>query len=105
MVLLRRRPGKEIGKMEKTVTESALIRRINRRIGGYDRKSCTTWGCRLRVARGFTDRSTGLFYENGDLGRYYTLDNYSNGLVDDHIDLEQYGREVGALADWEQVQP
>lgn len=90
--------------MEKTVSERALIQRINRRIGGYDAKTHTVWGERLYVARGVTDRSTGLFYENRDLGRYYTIDIYSNFLVHSHLDLEQYGREIGALSERETLE-
>ena len=79
--------------MEKTVSEGALIRRINRRIGGYDRKTCTAWGKRLRKLRG--DRWW------LDFGSYYTVDWNTGNLGDTHINLEQYGREVGALATWE----
>jgi hypothetical protein len=75
--------------MNKTVSEQALIKRINRRIGGYDAKTCTVWGERLRKNRSYRSYS--------DLGWFYTVDMYSNFLANAHIDLEQYGREVGAL--------
>ncbi len=75
--------------MNKTVNEQALIKRINRRIGGYDAKTCTVWGKRLR--KNSSDRSY------SDLGWFYTVDMYSNHVASPHIDLEQYGREVGAL--------
>lgn len=78
------------------VTERALIQRINRRIGGYDRGTCTAWGERLRKLRG--DRWW------ADFGSYYTVDWNTGGLCDRHIDLEEYGREVGALAEWESLE-
>jgi hypothetical protein len=80
----------------KQVSENALIKRINRRIGRYDAKTYTVWGETLRKARLYPGG-----YEDMNLGRYYTIDNHSNGLTGAHIDLEQYGREVGALATWE----
>ena len=79
--------------MRNTVSEGALIKRINRKIGGYDRKTCTAWGERLRKLRG--DRSW------MDLGSFYTVDWNTGNLGDTHINLEQYGREVGALAERE----
>jgi hypothetical protein len=82
--------------MRNTVSERALIQRINRKIGGYDRGSCTAWGERLRKTRG--DR----WWSN--LGSFYTVDWNSNLICDTHINLERYGREVGALAAYEGVQ-
>jgi hypothetical protein len=82
--------------MRNTVSEGALIKRINRRIGGYDAKTYTAWGERLRKLRG--DRWW------TDIGSYYTVDWNTGNLGDRHIDLEQYGREVGALAPDEEVQ-
>jgi len=79
--------------MRNKVSEGALIQRINRRIGGYDRKTCTAWGKRLRKLRG--DRWW------LDFGSYYTVDWNTGNLRDRHIVLEEYGREVGALAEWE----
>jgi hypothetical protein len=81
--------------MRNTVSERALIQRINRKIGGYDRGSCTAWGERLRKTRG--DRAW------SDLGSFYTIDWNSNVIGDTHINLEQYGREVGALAERESL--
>jgi hypothetical protein len=81
--------------MRNTVSERALIQRINRKIGGYDRRTCTAWGERLHKTRG--DRSW------SDLGPFYTIDWNSNVIGDTHINLEQYGREVGALAERESL--
>jgi hypothetical protein len=75
--------------MNKTVSEQALIKRINRRIGGYDAKRCIAWGERLR--KNNSDRWW------SDLGGYYTVDWNSNAVTSAHVNLEQYGREVGAL--------
>jgi hypothetical protein len=85
--------------MKTTVSKRALIQRINRRIGGYDRKSSTAWGEQLR-----TNRSERCY---GDLGWWYTVDRHSNvitGSISSREALEQYGREVGALAEREEVQ-
>jgi hypothetical protein len=79
--------------MNNKVSERALIQRINRRIGGYDAKTCTVWGERLRKnssERGYSD-----------LGWFYTVDMYSNYVTSAHLNLEQYGREVGALTERE----
>jgi hypothetical protein len=79
--------------MMNTVSERALIQRINRKIGGYDAKTYTAWGERLHKTRG--DRWW------SDLGSFYTIDCNCNVIRDTHVNLEQYGREVGALATWE----
>lgn len=84
--------------MKKIVRERALIERINRRIGGYDARTSTVWGNRLHVERYYPGG-----YENPNLGRYYTVDQYQNSVQRTHIDLERYGREVGALAGDETV--
>jgi hypothetical protein len=36
-----------------------------------------------------------------DLGWYYVVDVWNNWFVASHVNLEQLGREVGALAEWE----
>jgi len=85
--------------MTNEVSERALIQRINRRIGGYDRKTCTAWGERLCKARGY-------FAPWGTDVAYYTVTNDGNTVMDAlqrSSDLERYGREVGALAEWEAV--
>jgi hypothetical protein len=83
----------------KQVSENALIQRINRRVGGYDIETATVWGERLHKARLYPGG-----YEDANVGRYYTVDCYSGFLAQSHLSLEQYGREVGALAPNEEAQ-
>jgi hypothetical protein len=63
-----------------TVSESVIIKRINRRL--------TRDGERLRTLRSERDWPT--------LGTFYIVDQ-SNAVVYRHVDLEQLGRELGAL--------
>jgi len=53
----------------------------------------------LRTARGFWQGSN--WYPNVDLGRYYTIDTQRNFIVDRQVDLEELGRELKVLAEWE----
>ena len=80
------------------VSEWALIRRINRRIGGYDAKTYTVWGERLSKPRGYFSPWGG-----GDHAYCITeLDrNIITGALQRRSDLETFGREVGALASYE----
>jgi hypothetical protein len=80
-----------------SITARALTQRINRSLDEVDEK--------LMARRAF-------FYESGgvrqkgyptDTGRYYTVNTRSNFLVHSDIDLEAYGRELGVLADWEEL--
>lgn len=64
-----------------SVSERALIDRINRRMGEHE--------C-VRVC----DERSRSFH---DLGRYYALDLYRNTIIASHLDLEKFGREIGAL--------
>jgi hypothetical protein len=78
------------------VSERALIQRINRRIGGVS-DGCA-WGERLRKSN--SDR----WYSDG--GWFYTVDLNSNGVTGRFRNLEQleqYGREIGALTRSEEV--
>jgi len=69
-----------------TVTESALIKRIQRKLAHE--------GETLRKTRGERWR--------GELGDYYTVSD-ANCLVSTHVDLASYGRELGALRAGEAV--
>ena len=73
--------------MEKTVGEKALIQRINRRLAHDGEKLRKT-----RNPRHFMD-----------LGRYYVVVVPSGYHAASHINLEQYGRETGALGPNEQL--
>lgn len=69
------------------VSKSALIARINRRLRYNDQ--------RLRVARGF--------WTQWDLGHYWVQDVRRNLVLRKFVDLEQLGRELGALAESEDL--
>jgi hypothetical protein len=67
------------------VTERALLRRINRRIAKGDFK--------VKVCR------RGRW--EGDLGRYFIVDESNNTIAATHVDLTAYGRELECLGDFE----
>ena len=73
-----------------TVTESALIARINLRIGGYDPKTDEAWGERLVVDR------------RGN-PRHHAIDRNLNTITGYVYDLENYARELGVLGEHESV--
>jgi hypothetical protein len=66
------------------VSERALIQRINRRIKDADH----VLKCSRPRARSF-------------VGDFYVLDVVRNAIVLQHLDLENYAREVGALEPYE----
>lgn len=70
------------------VSERALFARINRKIYADDLvlRSCPA-----------TRR------DHQNLGDYYLVNWRSNGVAGKYIDLEDYGREVGALRDYEEL--
>lgn len=68
------------------VAESALIKRINRRLEGHEQ---------LHITRGQRWRS--------DLGNAYITDHYSNTIVASHVNIEQLARELNALGPQESV--
>ena len=69
-----------------TVTESALVRRLNRKLN-KDYRSV---------------RKSGKRAEH-DLGTYYLLDTYNNSVVDTFLDLEEMGKQYEVLDEWEKV--
>lgn len=72
-----------------TVTESALVKRLNRKLDkDYQR---------IRKSRGARAVQ--------ELGTYYLLDTYSNGIVDTFLDLEEMGREYKVLHELEELPP
>jgi hypothetical protein len=71
------------------VTERALIQRINRKLRSRN-------GYALKAARGDRWRS--------ELGDYYTVDVDRNWIVEKHVDPEELGRKLGALAQWEKLE-
>lgn len=74
----------------KTITENTLIKRINRRLAS-DGEAVRVHLCKWN-SRWFTD-----------LGRYYLVDVNRNTIEGQHIDIEDLGREVGALGATEEV--
>lgn len=71
------------------VTANALLRRINRALEREGE------GQMVRKLRGQRWRS--------DLGDYYAVNPYLNTITAQHIDLEQWGREMKVLHPWEYV--
>lgn len=69
------------------VSERALIQRINRKLKADWRQLKTTRGVRARE----------------DLGYFYVLDTRRNFIIDHHVDLETFGRVLGALAESEEL--
>ena len=69
------------------VTVRALLQRVNRRLRADDQKLVTARGERVRT----------------ELGNYYLLDTARNRIIEQHVDLGELAREVGALAGHESV--
>lgn len=67
------------------VSERAIIQRINRKLKAERQQLKTTRG------------------DRGELGNYYIIDSDRNYVVNGHIDLESYGRELGCLGLGEHV--
>jgi hypothetical protein len=70
-----------------TITESAVVQRIRRKL--------KTTSYLLRKARGERQQV--------DCGRYYVIDVYLNAHIWDHLNLEAYARELGVLQAHESV--
>lgn len=64
------------------VSQSALLRRVNRTLARQDKqvRKCRT------ASRDY-----------GELGDYYCVDINRNLIVDKHVDLENYGRDLKVL--------
>jgi hypothetical protein len=71
----------------KKVSERALIQRINRRLAHDGEKLRKNSNPRHLM----------------DMGWYYVVDVWNNWFVASHVNLEQLGREVGALHPSEQL--
>ena len=71
------------------VSEGALIKRINRRLSSQQNYEV------LKKARGRRYWS--------DLGDFYLLDWNHRAIIQGHVDIEMQGRELGVLADHEQL--
>lgn len=80
------RPQKDLRPM-KTITEKALVSRINRRLAPS--------GTTLRKALGESLRA--------EVGDFYELDMHLNVITVKHVVVEKWGRELGALRPTESV--
>lgn len=69
-----------------TITEAALIARINRRLAHDGERLC-------RTRQGTRDEFA--------LGQFYIVANATNGIVASHCDLDALGREIGVLREQE----
>jgi hypothetical protein len=76
------------------VTKRALIQRINRKLEVT--KGRDSIAARVKATRGGRAQT--------DLGDYYLLDAERGAVLDHHLDLEAYGRELGVLAAWERLE-
>jgi hypothetical protein len=73
-------------KLEKVlVSEKALYQRINRKLRAQGETLHRSRGGRCAI----------------ELGEYYTVNTEINGVVDSHLDLEDFGRELGVLRPYE----
>ena len=71
----------------KPVSKRALIARVNRKLPEHHRIKT------LRGERWFSN-----------LGRYYEVDEYTNAVINTHLDLEAYAKELGVLKGWEKLE-
>jgi hypothetical protein len=79
------------------ISERALVRRINRRLLAENHQ--------MKRTRGFWDSNHLHHHEDTNLGRFYVVDLLHNFVVDYHIDLVRYARDLGAMAEWEELAP
>ena len=77
-----------------TISEKALIARINRRLKHQEEK--------LFKTRAIYSMGQGPYFD-GNLGEFYILDTRQNLLVAAHCNLEGLGREMGVLTDHETI--
>jgi len=75
------------GKAGVPVTARALIQRINRALAKDNEILKTTRGERAVQ----------------DLGQYYVLDFNMNAVMRKDVDIEEFGRQLGALKDFEKL--
>lgn len=69
------------------VTERALYQRINRKLKHEGEQLRTTRSSRTEL----------------ELGRYYCVNVNHNYIAAHHVELEEWGREIGVLHPWEEV--
>ena len=69
------------------ITEKALLQRINRKLRAQDEI--------LKRARSTVETT---------LGAYFVVDVQGNFVKQHHVDIEDFGRDLGVLAEWESLQ-
>ena len=74
--------------MSEPVTEQALLDRINLRLQDRDQ---------------LLQKCYHLSRACDALGNYYLVDFNQNLVIDTHVDLERFARELGCLKDWEEI--
>jgi len=79
--------------MKVPVSPRALQQRINRKLRVEDEV--------LRKSRPVYDQGRPIY--NSDLGEFYVVDVNRNFVVAGDVDLQQLGRELGALQNWEEL--
>lgn len=76
--------------IKSTVSERAVIQRINRRMGAED------WPRKLKTARPGTRSEQ-------ELGRFFIIDVSRNFILDTGVDLADLAKELKCLAAWEEM--
>lgn len=79
---------------KRKITERALYQRVARGLQ-HDGKA-------IRTARYIVDGNS--LREDPELGRYFVIDTSRNIIVDKRVDLQEYGRDLGVLKAWEEVE-
>lgn len=67
------------------VTQDALIKRVNRRLAKCLKKLHTARDSRVV----------------GKVGKHFVVATYSGEVLQTHVDVEEYAREIRAMAKWE----
>ena len=71
-----------------SLSERAVIQRINRKLAHKYEKLCKSRGWR----------------ELQNLGDYHVIDSYRNVLIKSHVNIEELARELGVMADHERIE-
>ncbi len=69
------------------ISKRAAIQRINRKLAADQEMLKTCRGERLKQ----------------EVGRYYVIDLFHNRVAEKHIELEEFGRKLGVIAGYEEV--
>ncbi len=72
--------------VKRAVTQSAVVRRINRKLAPKYERLCTS---RAAVVN--------------ELGAHHLIDSWNNSVIATDVDVEEYARELGVLHESEEV--